>query len=65
MECKGILKHWLLLAIVLTGLIGLVYVAVQQDLRQGANDPQIQMAEDALAKLANGQSVQNVVPSEG
>ncbi len=61
---KGILKHWLLVAIVLTGLIGLVYVAVQQDLRQGANDPQIQMAEDALAKLANGQSVQNVVPSE-
>ncbi len=61
---KEILKHWLLIAIVVTGLIGLVYVAVQQDLRQGANDPQIQMAEDTAAKLANGQSVQNVVPSE-
>jgi len=54
---KEILKHWLLIAIVVTGLIGLVYVAVQQDLRQGANDPQIQMAEDTAAKFANGQSV--------
>jgi hypothetical protein len=61
---KGILQHWLLIAIVVTGLIGLIYVAVQQDLRQGANDPQIQMAEDAAAKLANVLSVQNVVPSE-
>lgn len=61
---KTILQHWLLVAIVVTGLIGLIYTAVQQDLRQGANDPQIQMAEDVAAKLAGGQAVQNVVPSE-
>ncbi len=61
---KAILKRWLLIAMVVTGLIGLIYVAVQQNLRQGANDPQIQMAEDAATKLANGQSVQNVVSSE-
>ncbi len=61
---KAILRHWLLVAIVVTGLVGLLYAAVQQDIRQGANDPQIQMAEDAAAKLAGGQSVQNVVPSE-
>jgi len=61
---KAIVQHWLLVAIVVTGLIGLLYAAVQQDLRQGANDPQIQMAEDAAAKLADGQSVQSVVPSE-
>ena len=61
---KAILQHWLLVAIVVTGLIGLLYAAVQQDIRQGANDPQIQMAEDAAAKLAGGQSVQGVVPSE-
>jgi hypothetical protein len=61
---KAILRHWLLVAIVVTGLVGLLYATVQQDIRQGANDPQIQMAEDAAAKLAGGQSVQNVVPSE-
>ena len=52
------------MAIVVTGLIGILYTIVQQDLRQGANDPQIQMAEDVAAKLAGGQPVQNVVPSE-
>jgi hypothetical protein len=61
---KAILQHWLLVAIIVTGLIGLLYAAVQQDIRQGANDPQIQMAEDAAAKLAGGQSVQSVVPAE-
>ena len=61
---KAILQHWLLVAIVVTGLIGLLYAVVQQDIRQGTNDPQIQMAEDAAAKLAGGQSVQDVVPSE-
>ena len=61
---KAILQHWLLAAIVVTGLVGLLYAAVQQDIRLGANDPQIQMAEDAAAKLAGGQSVQSVVPSE-
>ncbi len=61
---KAILQHWLLVAIVVTGLIGLLYAVVQQDIRQGANDPQIQMAEDAAAKLAGGQSAQGVVPSE-
>ena len=61
---KAILQHWLLVAIVITGLIGLLYTTFQQSLRQGANDPQIQMSEDAAAKLADGQPVQNVVPSE-
>jgi hypothetical protein len=37
---------------------------VQQDIRQSANNPQIQIAEDAAVKLAGGQSVQDVVPSE-
>jgi hypothetical protein len=37
-------------------LTGLVYVAVQHALRQSANDPQIQMAEDAAAALDAGQT---------
>lgn len=61
---KTILKYWLVMAVTITGLVGLCYVAVQQDIRQSANDPQIQMAEDTAAKLADGQSIQNVVPSE-
>lgn len=61
---KTILKYWLVMAVTITGLIGLCYAAVQQDIRQSANDPQIQIAEDSAAKLADGQSVQNVVPSE-
>lgn len=61
---KTILKYWLLMAAIVTGLSGLLYAAVQQDLRQSANDPQIQMAEDTAAKLADGQQVQNVVPTE-
>ena len=61
---KTILKYWLLIAIVVTGLSGLIYGVVQQDIRLGANDPQIQMAEDAAARLANGEAVQSVVPAE-
>jgi hypothetical protein len=59
-----IIKYWLLCVIVVSGLIGLIYGAVQQDIRQGANDPQIQMAEDIAAKLASGKQLQSVVPSE-
>ncbi len=61
---KAMLKYWLLMAAIVTGLSGLLYAAVQQDLRQSANDPQIQMAEDTAAKLADGQQVQIVVPAE-
>ncbi len=61
---KTILNYWLLITIVVTGLSGLIYGVVQQDIRQGANDPQIQMAEDAAAKLTSGQAVQSVVPAE-
>jgi hypothetical protein len=60
---KSILRHWLPLAVVITAMSGLVYLAVQQALRQGANDPQIQMAEDAAAVLARGGSVESVLPT--
>ena len=61
---KTIIKYWLLIAIIVSGLSGLIYGVVQQDIRQGANDPQIQIAEDVATKLASGQSVQSVVPAE-
>jgi hypothetical protein len=41
-------------AIVLTVACGLGYASVQQALQGGANDPQIQLAEDAAAALTAG-----------
>ena len=58
-----IIKKWLPLAIATAGLCALVYLTVQQSLRMGANDPQIQMAEDAASSLNAGASVETVVPS--
>src|SRR5579859_3595514 len=53
---------WVPLAVAVTGLAALVYGAVQQDLRQTANDPQAQLAEDAAARLDAGAAPDEVVP---
>ncbi|MGD0610771.1 MAG: hypothetical protein ABSB41_04595 [Anaerolineales bacterium] len=58
-----IFKKWLPLAFATAGLCALVYLSVQQSLRQGANDPQIQMVEDAAGNLKAGASLESVVPS--
>ncbi|MBZ5637743.1 MAG: hypothetical protein LAO51_03185 [Acidobacteriia bacterium] len=60
---KGVLGHWLPIAAVATVLCGLVYLSVQQTLRSSANDPQIQLAEDAADSLARGEPVTSVLPS--
>jgi hypothetical protein len=57
------LRVWLPIAVAVTLLSGLVYTLVQQDLRQTANDPQIQMAEDTAAQLAAGAAATSLVPS--
>jgi hypothetical protein len=48
------LRYWIPLAVVTTGLVGLVYLAVQQDLRMGANDVPAQIAQDTAASIAKG-----------
>ena len=63
LKIKNIIRYWLPLAAVTTLLSGLIYLAVQQSLRWGANDPQIQMAEDAAAALAAGGSLESVLPA--
>jgi hypothetical protein len=63
-KIKKILRQWLPLAVIVTAACGLVYLAVQQELRQTANDPQIQIAEDAAAALENGAAVESIVPAE-
>jgi hypothetical protein len=45
---------WFSQAVLITILCGTIYVAVQQDLRQSANDPQIQMAEDSATVISGG-----------
>jgi hypothetical protein len=49
-----VLRRWIPLAAVSSSLCLLVYVAVQQSIRQGANDPQVQLAGDAAAALERG-----------
>jgi hypothetical protein len=58
-----ILKKWLPLAVATAGLCGLIYLTVQQSLRMGANDPQIQMAEDAASKLEGDASLDSILPA--
>lgn len=48
---------WLTFSVMITAFCGLVYLVVQQDMRQGANDPQIQIANDTSVALGAGQKV--------
>lgn len=59
---RRIIAYWLPLAVVATGLSILIYAAVQQNYRMNANDPQIQMAEDAATILDQGASPSEVIP---
>lgn len=49
------------LAILATALAGLVYIVAQQDGRSQANEPQVQLAEDAAARLDAGGRPQDQV----
>ncbi len=59
---KSVLKQWIPLAVVIIAISGMLYLIPQQILRQDANDPQIQQAEDAAAALAKGADPKTVVP---
>lgn len=52
---------WLPLGIAFSILCLLTYVLVQQNYRESLNDPQIQIAEDAAAKLASGAKPTDVI----
>lgn len=56
-------RRWLPLAAVSTALSILVYLAVQQVQRSDANDPQIQLAEDAVHTLERGAALASVIPA--
>ncbi len=46
--------------IIITAIMGLIYVSVQQTYRTGANDPQLQIARDISNHLGNNHSIQNL-----
>ena len=48
------LFKYLCLFVIVTAIFGSIDLAVQQDYRQSANDPQVQLAEDAAAALDGG-----------
>lgn len=58
-----VLRDWIPLAVVAVVLSALVYVAVQQSYRMSANDPQIQMAQDAARSVFSGDTPDSVIPT--
>lgn len=57
-------SRWLPLAVIISLLAGLIYVTMQQTYRRGANDPQIQLAEDAAFALVEGDNPDLVIPTQ-
>ena len=64
MKIKNSFRVWLPFAVVITAFSMLVYASVQQAYRQGANDPQIQMANDMADALNTAMSIDSVLPQE-
>jgi hypothetical protein len=58
------LHVWLATCFMSVVLVGMVYVAVQQNYREDANDPQIQLAEDTAAALNAGRPASGLVSGE-
>lgn len=60
---RATLRRWLPLAAAIAVLCLLTYVAVQQSHRSSADDPQIQLAEDAVRALESGATAASVLPT--
>jgi hypothetical protein len=63
MRFRRALAFFMPSVVLATGLCGLVYAVVQQDLRTGANDPQEQLARDAAIRLDSGAAPATVIGS--
>ncbi|HVI69191.1 MAG TPA: hypothetical protein VM581_01915 [Magnetospirillaceae bacterium] len=51
---KAAFKAWLPLAVLATLMAGIICLVTHQTLRQSANDPQVQMAEDWVDQIVGG-----------
>jgi hypothetical protein len=61
---RRIIGYWLPLAIIASGLCLFTYIAVQQNYRMDANDPQIEVAQNGAAALQNGKSPADLVSGD-
>jgi hypothetical protein len=59
----ALLFNAVILAGIATGIALALYAIPQQVLRNGANDPQIQLATDAVARLEDGAALADTVPA--
>lgn len=55
---------WIPLALLFSIGLACTYVAVQQNYRTSLNDPQVQVTQDAVVLVANGQTPESLVPTE-
>ena len=58
-----IMRIWLPIAVAVTAVSGLTYVAVQQNYRNSLDDPQLQLATDGAARLDAGAAPESVATS--
>lgn len=61
---QRIFIFWISLMFVITFTCSLVYLAIQQSIRMGANEIPAQFTAETLIKLENGQSAESSVPAE-
>ena len=55
---------WVWAAAAVTAVLGVIYVTIQQNYRNGANDPQIEIVEDTAARLEASAAILDQVPQE-
>jgi hypothetical protein len=60
---RVIFKNWFGYAVMISMLCGIIYIVVQQNFRQSANDPQYQMALDAANAINKGVSPKSLTGS--
>jgi hypothetical protein len=60
-KINNVIKYWLPLALTATIILGVIYTLIQQNLRASANDPQVEMAEEAANMLHSGKTPQEVI----
>lgn len=58
------LRIFIPVVLVCSAIFGTIELAVQQNYRQSANDPQIQMAQDQAKAFENGQKIESVGAGE-
>jgi len=56
------LRYFFPLFVLITGILGVVYVTAHQNLRQGANEEQIKISEDLASALDHGVDPKKLLP---